>query len=351
VSTTSAPPGTRTPDPVETIDAATREATSFTLEELARRLTASRWLVPGSAAAGAILGALLWLVLPRTYVSESTLLPSTANETSPGMDLREIAGTLGVPVAKSSAPESHLYPVILKSERLLREALATPLDPASPSGTLYDEVRDDGVAEEFRMETAVQDLRAHVVRVGLDEETGIVRVIVRAGTTDLAWRTNGILLERLGAYLANERSARSRENREFVTGRRQEAASDLAAAEEALREFRVNNRQVVHSPDLQLVQGRLVRDVRMEEELFLELTRQLEIARIEEKKSAPILEILDPPTRHNRPAAPKVFLTIGVGLVVGLLAGALVALAADGSLAGTIQVVRVLLDGRGPRRA
>jgi len=351
VTTTSAPPDETVNDAVDAIEAASREATSFTLEEVVRRLGASRRLLPGCAIAGAALGAILWLVLPRTFASESTILPTTAEPAPPGTDLREIAGSFGVPVASTAVPESHLYPAILKSERILQDALATPLDPAEPGGrTLYDEVRDDGVAEEYRLETAVLDLRAHVLRVGLEDETGIVRVVVRARTADVARRANEILLERLADYLATERSARSRENREFVASRRDEAAAALARAEEALREFRVANRQIAHSPDLQLVEGRLVRDVRTDEELFLELTRQLEIARIEEKKSAPILEVLDPPTRHNRPASPKVFLTIGVGLVVGVLAGAFAALAADGSARGAVRALRVLLGAR-PTRA
>ena len=65
MTTTAAPPGPEARDAVDTIDTASLDATSLTLEELARRLTASRWLVPAAAAAGAIVGALIWLVVPR----------------------------------------------------------------------------------------------------------------------------------------------------------------------------------------------------------------------------------------------------------------------------------------------
>jgi uncharacterized protein involved in exopolysaccharide biosynthesis len=306
------------------------EITSISLAEIVRRLSASRRLVPIAASAGLAIGVALWAVLPRTYVSEATLLPSSgdAKSTTLSGGLLSLAGSLGISVPGAAAPESHLYPTILKSERVVRNALKTRINPADASeGTLYDVVVDDGYPEPVRLEKAAEVLRQEVLRVGVDEETGVVRLVVRMREPMLANRTAQILLDELSRYLRHERTAQARENRLFVEGRRAEVAGNLARAEEALREFREGNRKLNNSPELLLEQERLARELRVQEEVFLELSRQFEIASIEEQKATPILEILDPPTIRYAPKNPQLPIFGGVGLLVGIFLGSLVAVA------------------------
>jgi uncharacterized protein involved in exopolysaccharide biosynthesis len=318
------------------------EGVSISLSEVLRRLSASRWLVPIFAAGGLVLGVLLWLVLPRVYVSECTVLPSSGDEAPMGGSLLTLAGTLGFSLPGALVPESHLFPTILKSERIIRDALRRPIDPADSSrGTLYDIVRDDDAPENVRMELAVERVRQQLLRVGLDEETGVVRVTVRMKDPTLANRTTELFLTELSEYLRLQRTARARASRVFVEGRRAEAAEKLAAIEDEMRSFRESNRKINNSPDLLLEEGRLLRDLRVQEEVFLELTRQFELARIEEQKATPILEVLDPPTIHYAPKDPKLPLLAWIGLLVGVFLGTLVAVvfespkaAFSGALAG-----------------
>jgi uncharacterized protein involved in exopolysaccharide biosynthesis len=320
------------------------EVTSISLSEIVRRLSASRRLVPISAGAGLAIGIALWAVLPRTYVSEATLLPSSGDGKGATLsgNLLSLAGSLGLSVPGAAAPESHLYPTILKSERVIRNALKTRINPADAAeGTLYDLVVDDKYPEPVRLEKAAEDLRQEVLRVGVDEETGIVRLVVRMSDPVLANRAAQILLDELSRYLRHERTAEARENRLFVEGRRAEVSEKLGQAEEVLREFREANRKLNNSPELLLEQERLERELRVQEEVFLELARQYEIASIEEQKATPILDILDPPTIRYAPKNPQLPLFGGVGLLVGIFLGSLVAVAfenpkatASGALAG-----------------
>lgn len=328
------------------------EITSIRLSEVVRRLSVSRWIVPSTAVAGFLFGVILWWVLPRTYVSEATILPSSGEDRSPvGGSLLSLAGTLGISLPGSVAPESRLFPTIVKSERLVRNALATPIDPTDESkGTLFDVVRDDDAPEALRIELATSHLRENVVRIGLDEETGVVRLVVRMADPQLANRTAQIFLDELSGYLRHERTAKARQSREFVEGRREAAAAKLGEMEEHVREFRETNRKINNSPDLLLEQERLLRDLRVQEEVFLELTRQYEIASIEEQKATPALEILDPPTIHYAPRQPKLPVLAGVGLLVGIFLGSLVAVFFESpkdSARGAFLGARALLGLRG----
>jgi uncharacterized protein involved in exopolysaccharide biosynthesis len=48
---------------------------------------------------------------------------------------------------------------------------------------------------------------------------------------------------------------------------------------------------IVQSPNLLLEQGRLMRNVEIQQNVYIELTKQLELAKIDEIKDAPILNI------------------------------------------------------------
>ena len=110
------------------------------------------------------------------------------------------------------------------------------MDPAQPEGdTLYDLVMDPDDKEAVQMEKSVDRIRHEIIRVGLDEETGIVRFSVAMGDPEHANRTADIFLAELPEYLRHERTASSRENREFVEIRRKEASAVLAGAEERQR--------------------------------------------------------------------------------------------------------------------
>jgi uncharacterized protein involved in exopolysaccharide biosynthesis len=297
------------------------DASSDSAAELLRRLARSRRLVLLASLAGLLLAVALALVLPRTYVSEATLLPSPEEKSGLDPDLLGIAGNLGITLPATSVPESRLYPAILKSERLLRTALAMPLG----SSTLFERVTGESSSTPRRLEEAVDFMRRRMIRVAFDEETGIVRVVVRFDDPQAAQRTGEILLEGLAEYLRTERASQSHENRAFVESRRDEASTDLAEAEQELGRFREANRRIAGSPELQLEEARLERSVRLHEEIFLELSRQFEIARIEEQKATSLLEVLDPPTPRWKPVFPNLSIFAGMGLLVGAFLGALLA--------------------------
>lgn len=320
------------------------EITSISLGEIVHRLSTSRRFVPALAGVGLVLGLVAGLVLPKVYVSEATLLPSSEDEGGLlGGNLAGLAGTLGISLSGVNVPESHLFPAILKSERILRESLATPIDSTNAAlGTLYDHVADDGDPEDVRLELAVQRVRQEILRVGLDEETGIVRVTVRMNDPHLANRANEIFLARLTGYLKHERTAQSRDNREFVEGRYKEAKTELSRAENDFAAFREANRKINNSPELLVSESRLYRAVRVQEEVFLELTRQYELARIEEQKATPVVEVLDPPTLHRMPGSPKLPIFAGIGLLAGAFLGSLLAVGFENPMASGRAAVSAL---------
>ena len=97
----------------------------------------------------------------------------------------------------------------------------------------------------------------------------------------------------------------------------------LQVAEEALRDFRDKNKRIENSPALLLEQGRLMREGRVQEEVYLTLKKEFEIFKIEEVKSLSTIRILDvaiAPVHRDKPKRLKImFITIFMALVLGIL--------------------------------
>ena len=95
-------------------------------------------------------------------------------------------------------------------------------------------------------------------------------------------------------------------------------------SEEALKVFRERNRSILGSPQLQLEQERLGRDVSVLIGVFTALKQELERAKIEEVKELDYVVILDSPETPVYPSKPKKkfmvilvgFLGIGLGMVL-----------------------------------
>ena len=99
----------------------------------------------------------------------------------------------------------------------------------------------------------------------------------------------------------------------------------LEKAEGDLKVLREKNKRIEKSPDLQLEQGRLVREVRVQEEVYLTLKKELEIVKIEEVKSLPTIRVLDEAVAPIIKSKPNRKLIMVVARFLALLLGVAVA--------------------------
>ena len=79
----------------------------------------------------------------------------------------------------------------------------------------------------------------------------------------------------------------------------------LNNSENLLKDFRDQNRVILQSPSLLLEQGRLERNVDILQTVYVELTKQLEIAKIDEIKNTPVLNIREQVNEPVSSAGPK----------------------------------------------
>ena len=253
----------------------------------------NRWTIIGLAVAGGILSFLISFLLPPVYQATTTLISagpsdkfSALSQLSP--DLGEF-GLQAIPKANSPA----MYPEIVRSRRVLGEVLLRSFskDRNGSPITLIEQVQP-GPRGPGRTELAIRKLRSRVDAL-LDRRTGVLTIRVRASSPVVAAGMANTLDTLLQEFTVHSFISHAGENREFVEGRLKETAVALARAEESLRGFRERNLRIGNSPRLLLEEGRLVRGQREQEEIYLTLMRQYELAKIEEHRDVPTINVLD----------------------------------------------------------
>ncbi len=266
-----------------------------------------------------------WLA-PPVYTARVTLLPRL-DEQGLGL-LGRFAGLTGVPMGASAAPEG-LYGRIVTSNHLLDSLIVRdwPLGEGGRTGTLFEVLRigtGSGPADSLRAHERVRDrLRRKVVSFSRDRLTGFMDLRVSLPRE-----------KRLAALLANHLAAElDRYNREFQRQRASEQSSyaetrlgevagDLRRAEEALAAFLRANRGYGESPDLTRRYEELRREVDAQSSIWVELKRQLEIARLDEHRqmlSIDVLDKADVPVRRSSPRRTQIAALAGLaGLIAGV---------------------------------
>jgi len=263
----------------------------------------------GAAVAIAIIASLL---LPTKYASQAVILPELEKGKLVNLAAApDIASLVGVNVGEMSI--SKLYPVIIRSERLLGKVLFYPfeIDGKNPGTNLLQYWRIDTGLPQKDFEAGLKRLQ-RAVDVVYDNRVGTVTVIVELDKPQLAADVANQITTELDEYIRRQRRTNASAQREFIEERLKEVGNDLEKAEDVLKDFRSRNRRIADSPDLLLQEDRLIRTVQINSAMFIELKKQYEIAKIEEVKNVPIINILDkarPPYEKSKPNRTSIVLT------------------------------------------
>ncbi len=136
------------------------------------------------------------------------------------------------------------------------------------------------------------------------------------------------MLDEVNLFNLNRRQGEASAQRVFIEKRVADAQSELRQAEENLQSFLTLNREF-RSPSLQLEFDRLNRVVTMRQQLYTSLAQAYETAKIEEVRDLPVITVIEPPELPIEPTAHGGTRRTLLGLLIGGLAGVLLAFARD----------------------
>ena len=124
------------------------------------------------------------------------------------------------------------------------------------------------------------------------------------------------LIQAISAYGGDERNQKAIENRDFIQQRLSITEQELGKAEKALTSFLTRNKKT-NLPRMETDKQRLERAVTVQEELFMSLRKQLELAKLKVQEDSTVLRILEQPSAQR--TGPKRLRMVLVAFFVGLV--------------------------------
>jgi uncharacterized protein involved in exopolysaccharide biosynthesis len=265
-----------------------------------------------------LLSVVISLLMPNYYKSTATLLPSNTASLGRFSGFSELASLAGVDVGGGDDQEK-LYPLIIMSEAILKNVVYSTYHPTpSISVNLIKFWEIEEKTAELEYETALKRLREDL-NVSLDLRANTISISIETTEPQVSAEILNNILSELDLFMKTKKVTNASEQRKWVGNRLIEVEQDLKKSEDILKNFRENNRMISMSPDLVLREGRLRRDVEINQALYIELKKQFELARIEEVRTTPIINVLDKARAAAKKERPKRSLIVLFFFSVGFL--------------------------------
>ena len=265
----------------------------------------------------AVLFYLASFLLPPSYRATVSLIPLRASDNLGTLGLLGFElSNLGIG-GKTGEISPVMFPDIIESRALLEAVLKQSFVPSTGAAAtqLLDWLRPPGTGRK-RFERALKTIRKRV-SIQIDRRAGIVKIEYSDKDPRIASEVANSLAAHLQNYTVTVLAAHAGEKRVFIEGRLKEVGYELAKAEDELRRFREQNVRIGNSPHLFLEESRLKRSLREQEEIYLTLRREYELAKVEEHKDVSQFAILDRATPPAEKSWPRRSLLAAIGLILG----------------------------------
>ncbi|TFB10613.1 hypothetical protein E3V55_05560 [Candidatus Marinimicrobia bacterium MT.SAG.3] len=267
-----------------------------------------RWIIIGTVIPVFIITIIYLLNVSPIYLATATILPPANLEAPTGVS-QLVQAYIGTAVPKNiNTPV--LYGEILASRTVNVNILNQEFwsNKVGAKIKLIDILVIGENDSTKRYELGYENLRGQI-QVSLDQKTLITTLSVKSSESILASDIAKALIEQLNVFNRKGISRKAKENRIFIQERLVDTDSLLRSFEDELRQFREFNKRIENSPELQIELGRKLREVRIQEEIFITLKKEFEITRIEEIKSIPTINVLNepvPPLKKHWPMRRKI---------------------------------------------
>lgn len=264
-----------------------------------------------------------WSFATRLYRSEALVLPG--REMKQNADLQNLVAMAGFSMNNDNAG-AVLFPEIIVSRRILFPIITKQyVTEAYPNRAIslmeyWGYTEGDSDTADI-MQRVVKYMRKNVVTITTNKRTGVITVAVITEEPLLSAEIANGITDGLDAFNRNFRRTKAGEERAFIQERNKVIQTSLNRAENSLKRFREKNRRISDSPSLLLEQERYIREVELQQVLYIEMKKQLELVKIEEVKNMPVIDVLDRAVPVVQPYKPNVILFFVVMMFLAIIIG------------------------------
>lgn len=270
---------------------------------------------------------LIWLIVLYTpsYEAELVIFPEYGGTTAGG-SISQLTSLLGV--SGGSGASMEIYERLVKTPTIIEPVIYSKyysykledsvdlitLFSIEPNSSLMPHQQGRGIVIEM-MKTMDE-----LVSTSLDIQTKILTVKVIMPEGQLAADVANSIVTSLNNYLNTRRRTKASNQMFYLEKRLNQLKDSLTIAEETLKTFRINNRVIAQSPGLILDQNRLIRNVDILQAVYIELTKQLELTRLEAIRETPVLNVREPAADPIEKLNPKRRLKFSMAMFFSLVA-------------------------------
>ena len=262
-----------------------------------------------------------------TYVSKSTFISSGSSDNASQM--MGLVTQLGIAMPRGDSAPKWSYEEVVKSQTMAKSLLVHRFDTEEfgPQKELLQIITYGNEKPKYGIDTLlIQGIASIAGMIEVKKTISLFELRISASEPQLAADIASAVMEELDLHQRDYNSMKATGTRQFIEERLLATESELEKAEEALKLFRERNRSIFESPQLQLEQERLGRDVAVLIGVFTALKQQLETAKIEEVKESDYVIILDTPDIPLYPDKPKKKRMVILAGILGISLGIILAL-------------------------
>ena len=124
-------------------------------------------------------------------------------------------------------------------------------------------------------------------------ESGMITISILMEDEIIAANIANFISDWIQNYISNEMTLKATNNRKFIEEQLNKAKDDLFLSEERWSDFQKDHSIADDNPDVLLQKGRLIRNIEVNQQVYITLRQQYELNKIEELKERPVINVLD----------------------------------------------------------
>ena len=269
-----------------------------------------------------VLAALIFSILsPKIFESKATIITPKEGGASGLLSAIGVA-SLTQQIAGISIPSltsnRDIFVSILKSRTIAQN--------------LVEQFKLKDYYKDSDLESAIKSLQS-VTKVSVSKE-GVIEIKVEDRNPKMAADIANAYTTQIDRLMTGFGTGKAGNQRRFISEQLVKVQKELKAAEENLRQFQESNRAVLlgdmansmrlptaQVPKVGIDMVRLMRDLRVQEAVYILLTQQLEQAKIGEAQDTPLVQVLDQAVPAIYKSKPKTVLNMALAGSVSLFLG------------------------------
>jgi uncharacterized protein involved in exopolysaccharide biosynthesis len=287
---------------IEAVPVAPDEFEEIHLIDYVNVLLKRRWLIVAGVFISVFLTGIISKRMPPVFTASAKFLPSK----NPDMISR--MGTLvggGKVETFEDNVTSEYYTELLKSSPFL-ERIANKKFFSKKFGGEVELISYYKIKENNDTLKLIKTIKAisESLKASIDRNTKVITLSYSTTEAELSAAIVNSFLDELITYNQDIRDSKAKQNRIFIERQLDDNQKLLKKAEAELADFTARNRKIA-TPELEVELDRLKRNVKMQEEVYITLKKQLELAKIEEQERKPAIEVIEKASAPLYKSKPK----------------------------------------------